>query len=600
MLKVKGAKMQVYKKIICIVAVLIMSALSFLSFNIFESSTSKAAVTTWNQQTGTQQIQYLPTDSEGYYKITSPHQLAWLSYKPISAGANVKVRLYADIDLGSYYWVPMYFDGIFDGQNYKINGLKIDATSYDQIGLFSKMDYGTAIKDVVFNTVTITGLKDGDKAGVVAGYIEGTGAVDASVKNVIIQKATATYSGNNTGTLYFGGIGGFSYGAVIKNCLVYIAVYNANTAYPKNLYIGGIVGEANNTQISVCSFELLDTAAPYITAYGSGECYGGGIVGSLDYKNSKSTTTISKCYNTGAISVGNTTSAIGYAGGIAGAVKYGSVDNCFNSASVTANAKETTGASTSIGTFNLGARIQMGEDGIYLCNCHTVNNGAKGDYKNTKGDSSYKLVKVDACAGGIVGKLYDSTSVSYCYSNGITTSLGKAYNRYTFQFKYYFQNPLGVHHFDYAVASDYVNNGYYTVGKIVGQRNTGTISYCHAPTSSNQIMCYLDNNKTTHITVRNPRVTFIASLGSDAYILSKASNNKYIIGQTNAVESTLDEKHSYTMIKPTGYTTETLASTNISDIITENSTVWFSDSNINGGKPMIKNFYWKYSATEPK
>ncbi len=591
--------MQIYKKIICILAVLIMSALSFLSFNVFELNTSKAAVTTWNQQTGTTSISTLPTDSEGYYKITTAYQLAWLSYNPISAGANVKVRLYADIDLGSFYWVPMYFDGIFDGQNYKINGLQIDASSYDQIGLFSKMDYGSAIKNVVFDTVTITGLNAGDKAGVVAGYIEGTSdgtnSVNASAENIIIKNATATYSGSNTGTLYFGGIGGFTYSSVIKNCLVDVAVYNANTAYPQNLYIGGIVGEANNTQISVCSFDQLDTDAPYITAYGAGECYGGGIVGSLDYKNSKSTTTIIKCYNKGAITVGiSGSSASAYAGGIVGAVKYGTVSNCFNTASITANAKQSTGSSTSIGTFNLGSRIQIGDGGIYLCNCHTVNNGAKGDYKNTKGDSSYKQVTVDASAGGIAGYLGDGLTITYCYSNGTSTSNGKISREYTFQFKYYYQGTFGAHHFDYDMQTRTANIGYYTKGKIVGRKNTGTISYCYSPSSLTQT--YSSSQKR----VVTPIIVILgAHLNYTSGIRTRSNGDYFVIEETNSLETAATQVHSYQMSRPTGVTTESLTSTTVADIINANSTVWFSDSNINGGNPIIKDFYWKYSTSEP-
>ena len=192
------------------------------------------------------------------------------------------------------------FAGTFDGQGYSISGIKVVFTTSSQGGaaLFSRVDSEGIIQNV---TVKNSTFQANSSYGIAAAGIAASSY--GTINNCIVM---ATEINTTKYTCPTGGIVGYNSGKVI-NCYS----NNANKIFSAEAAVGGIVGD-NRGYISNCV--NLSPVSNNSTWY-----YGiGGIAG--ESQNG----TIENCYNTGTI-----TSNITYQGGIVGNVESGIVSNCY-------------------------------------------------------------------------------------------------------------------------------------------------------------------------------------------------------------------------------------------------------------------------------
>jgi len=207
------------------------------------------------------------------------------------------IYLSANIDLEGHEWKPIgnnefiRFQGTFDSCNREVRGLTIKNGS-DFSGLFGHVDTTGRIKDLKLTACDID-MSGYNRIGSIAGATMGA-----------IENCSA--SGSIKGKDFVGGIAGALYNSSIKNC-------SSNVIVTANGYAGGIAGSSSGT-ITACS----STAA----VDASGEA--GGIVGYLLGRAEKCS------------SSGNITSSNRYAGGIAGEMFGGVVQDCYTTGDVNA------------------------------------------------------------------------------------------------------------------------------------------------------------------------------------------------------------------------------------------------------------------------
>ena len=191
---------------------------------------------------------------DGVYEISDGAELAWFAQQVNSgAGRTWKARLTSNIDLGEYPWTPIgkgysnLFAGSFDGGNFTIKGLKIDATA-NSAGLF--------------------------------GYVKGSDAAYAEVKNLTVEGTVNTTAG------FAGGIIGQGSYLHLNNCHNHASVTSTGSSGS----IGGIigaVGDYDEGTVVNCSNHGAVSASQSDKV--------GGITGYNSY------TTVKGCYNTGDI-----------------------------------------------------------------------------------------------------------------------------------------------------------------------------------------------------------------------------------------------------------------------------------------------------------
>ena len=189
-----------------------------------------------------------PTLSGNTFLVTSPEELAWISYK-VKTGSlfvNKTVKLMNNIDLSAHQWTPIggldennnsstsrAFQGTFDGNGHTINGLKIGTESnhatYDYCGLFGYTS-DVNINNVALNDVEI--YNSGTRCGSLVGYSNGSAIVNgASVKGILI------------GSRYTGGIIGCGE-ATVLNCISDIDI---SGSYNIGLLVGDFWGTIRNS-----------------------------------------------------------------------------------------------------------------------------------------------------------------------------------------------------------------------------------------------------------------------------------------------------------------------------------------------------------------
>ena len=219
------------------------------------------------------------------------------------------------------------FKGIFDGNNYTIDEIKIDSTN-SGIGLFAYTD-----------NATIKNLKIGEKSSITGNaYVGG-------IVGVAINQTTINNCENHAiiqGEEQIGGISGTIENGIISDCS------NKATINVSTYLAGGISGAAINMNISRC----------YNISTIKGQLNIGGIIGSSDGS------VVSSCYNTGSIQANNN------AGGILGQMyNSGTVKNCYNVGNIQTSQSTNKKVGAMVGVFNDTKTINT----YYLKN--TINNG---------------------------------------------------------------------------------------------------------------------------------------------------------------------------------------------------------------------------------
>ncbi|MGM9608105.1 MAG: S-layer homology domain-containing protein [Oscillospiraceae bacterium] len=241
---------------------------------------------------------YVSGGRQTTYTLTTPEELAGLAYLVNKSGvtfAGLTIRLGNDISLdntdgtvGIRTWTPIgsslnrSFQGTFDGQDYSIYNMTVQATS-SYAALF-----GCCV-DAVIQNVSVYGAVSGTAkasyAAGVAAYMKG-----GSLQNCLNYAAVSAQ-----GT-HAGGIAALIRdGARVENCFNYGAV-TAESG------LGGIVGVADSGEDAISACANFGS----VTSTGNNTYGTGGIVGRL-------AGTVSRCANYGAVGGSDR-----YTGGIAG------------------------------------------------------------------------------------------------------------------------------------------------------------------------------------------------------------------------------------------------------------------------------------------
>jgi rhodanese-related sulfurtransferase len=265
------------------------------------------------------------------YLISTTEQLNAIGHNPKLMDSHFKLTNDLDATDLRFYPIgsPDYpYRGVFDGNDYTISHLTIEAESY--LGMFGVIADGAEVKDLGIIDIDITGSDDsiGGLVGLNWGstvtncYSTGTvnggyryvgGLVGQNINGNIIGSYSA---GSITGDYYVGGlVGRNNIGGSITKC------YSIGMVTGVNWIVGGLVG--TNDGIIIASFSNC-------TVTGNNDV--GGLVG---YNNYYSTdcATITNCYSTGMVTGSESV------GGLVGSSglnwQDGTISNCYSTGLVT-------------------------------------------------------------------------------------------------------------------------------------------------------------------------------------------------------------------------------------------------------------------------
>ena len=213
------------------------------------------------------------------YLIRDEMDLIRVNYQGNRQGTNYK--LISDIDLsrwvfttsvitgelsGWHSYIGDYFNGTFDGNGYTIKNLTIIGSKAWNVGLFEGCAPGSTIKNLTVENVIIVGGPFNDTIGGLAGIALMSQIINCHVKNCTIIGWPQPLSDD---------------------------IYS----------IGGVVGEADSSDVMRCSTIDVSISAPDNCQYSLG-----GVVGKLGYSSE-----VRYCYSLGCTIHGGT-----YSGGLIG------------------------------------------------------------------------------------------------------------------------------------------------------------------------------------------------------------------------------------------------------------------------------------------
>lgn len=319
-----------------------------------------------------------------YVQINDIDMADWGNWQPIGIGDSLySVTPPANPPRADY----QPFTGSYDGGGYFINNLSINdsAISYvnDCYGLFSSVD-GGIIKNV--NLINI---------------------------DLVIDKSSTDYAQIKEDyragyAVYVGGVVGEAENSTIDNCSVKGKI---NVKQSEFTFVGGVSGNGMATNC----VSTVDIVVNSVT-----EVWCGGIIGKTKTVNS----TISGCTNNGDIHV--STDGKVYVGGISG--EYGLVTDCVNFGTVEGKViKPSSGHSSFAGVCNVGG-IVGATSSDYVKN--SINYGNISAYLDCNEMSNYVNTYSKAYAGGIAGYCgyYGSGLINQCYNISQSVSCIKISN----------------------------------------------------------------------------------------------------------------------------------------------------------------------------
>lgn len=323
---------------------------------------------------------------ENPYRISTPEQL-----DEVRNNLTADYILVNDIDLSTWGgWSPIgenddsVYGGTFDGNNYCIKNLVINASDETCTGLFGKAN--GEIKNLTIASGSIT-ARNVSYVGAIVGYISNS------------HKYDQTSIGK------------------ISNCTSDVSITVTSTSVGRTL-VGGIAGYAGDMQLIENCVNNGD-----ITCLSSTDIYKeysvGGVFGqaSLPYRP------ITLCMNTGDINV--QTSWKAYAGGVFGDPTIAQIDQCSNLGDVCVTAEDDTSANAYAGGI-------AGKDTLGISNCYNVGTvTASSATLNPKAPASGYLHVSDAYAGGIVSSSNSNANITdvpieNCYNTGLVSSRATA------------------------------------------------------------------------------------------------------------------------------------------------------------------------------
>jgi hypothetical protein len=289
---------------------------SALTTNVANKWTFTATPQAGADYAKTYTLTYTAATPDEYTLICTPQEL-----KNIKNRLNGKYIQGKDIDLTSLEnFEPIGvnnskpFSGTYDGQNYKIIDLKVDANEtgkYQYAGLFGFAKNAT-LQNIALDggSVSSSSSSSSSYAGGLVGVANGTTISNSYATGAVSCSSSYAYA-------YAGGLVGEAYNSKITNSY---ATGNVSSSSSSSYAIaGGLVGYAYNTTIS----NSYATGAVSSSSSSSSYAIAGGLVGDAGYN-----TTISNSYATGAVSSSSSSSA--YAGGLVGLDNNNTtITNCF-------------------------------------------------------------------------------------------------------------------------------------------------------------------------------------------------------------------------------------------------------------------------------
>lgn len=507
------------------------------------------------------------------------------------------------------------FMGVFDGNNLTLTGTNFVTNSLGQAGVFGQVKNAT-IKNltVEYNKLPTTATMMG-------------GIVASAYSSNIINCHNKTEIFNNSGNAMVAGIVGYAYNTYISNCS-----NNANITVQSS-------GEAIAAGISACDFNtsiVLCANFNTVTADGNGSSYAGGLSG-----KSSTASAISQNFNYTNATIKATTTSTTYSSYAGGITAYGGeITDCFNRASISAVAPETSGTDTPTSD-NMIHKYIKSSSTLGLKEVSLKSDSTKDEYK-----------KVSAYAGGISG--YNEGKIKNCYNTGGISGGGITCNiNNTTRYYYYYVSYSGKYRdkklnhskkytFVYSTISftkeKYASNingylgadrvdCYSTKAKSVAYCNYNLEDYSYSSVKRYSSKTYKNTDISARRTIVNasnkgvgeykentvnhPSTTYIFN---DSYAMVKFATNSLslIIGSTVSVKDingkitktepssitayvvpiSVTDKYTYTTtIKSSKYTgTDKTLPRGFS------SSNWAYSSVINDGYPHLKCYYWQDKA----
>jgi len=136
--------------------------------------------------------------------------------------------------LASNSWIG--FSGCFNGNGYTISNLNLSGTDYTNAGLFSTINSGATVSNLVISNATISGAYQ--TVGILAGSVAG------NVERVVVTNSNITTTEANA---YVGSLAGVFNGQILKLSYADNVSINVTDANAVNATVGGFVGKLVET-----------------------------------------------------------------------------------------------------------------------------------------------------------------------------------------------------------------------------------------------------------------------------------------------------------------------------------------------------------------
>ena len=320
------------------------------------------------------------------YKISTPEQLGWISWKINEDGGlgnGYEIVLLNDIDLSGHYWIPMSVYRNFKGNNHTIRNIAISAKEVKSDTYLGFLKTIRCLDDFSISDLTLENVTVNPEKLNISRLGTFTATLSGNVKNCHVKHATIHVSYNNsTAVGGFAGIleenpwadncsvedvsilieglyedadhynvkaggfagyikGGSNSASVIRNCLVSGTIkkgeeWTTTTGLYDSLFgglFGEIQGDANQSKIHTIencysSFNIELDAIP-LQFWGKRKQIAGGLCGSIAGYN-KPFVKLSNCVYNGEITPdADEKSQIGYLFGRVYSTVDATVENCF-------------------------------------------------------------------------------------------------------------------------------------------------------------------------------------------------------------------------------------------------------------------------------
>ncbi|WP_176394311.1 GLUG motif-containing protein, partial [Chromobacterium violaceum] len=356
----------------------------------------------------------------------------------MSTNASANYALATNIDASSISnFTPVAFSGNFDGLNYAINNLTVNASG-NNAGLFSTTSGTATVQNLSLANASVTGHATvgalvGNNAGTiknvtVSGTVSGTNTEIGGVAGYntgSLDRVTSSATVNGTGISgasdYVGGLVGYSTGGSISNASVSGAV---NVA-AHNYYIGGLIGYSDSTISNSAATGNVNAVFGGYTGGFIGYAAGGTVsasyatgsvtAGDYGYDDNAGFIGVNYAPITNSYSTGTVTLAQSwYSGGLVGQ-NHANIGNSYSSSNITVSSGPAAGGDGSATYTNsvgglVGYNVAGNLSNVYATgNVISTGQGANGTYYG-----SYYI-------GGLVGYV-GSGNITHSYATGNVTA----------------------------------------------------------------------------------------------------------------------------------------------------------------------------------